>query len=110
MASSELEPILAVEKELDRVINKFTEIKEMAEAEINDVATLLEELMQVLGKAEQEMTGTINTGTQVDTDDPMADEAEMQVEMERRFFEGKDFFIVFKKIKVHYSFSSPFDG
>lgn len=86
MASSELEPILAVEKELDRVINKFTEIKEMAEAEINDVATLLEELMQVLGKAEQEMTGTINTGTQVDTDDPMADEAEMQVEMERRFF------------------------
>lgn len=95
MASSELEPILAVEKELDRVINKFTEIKEMAEAEINDVATLLEELMQVLGKAEQEMTGTINTGTQVDTDDPMADEAEMQVEMERRFFEEKDFFYSF---------------
>lgn len=85
MATSELEPILAVEKELDRVINKFTEIKEMADAEINDVATLLEELMQVLGKAEQEMTGTINTGTQVDTDDPMADEAEMQVEMERKF-------------------------
>lgn len=96
MASSELEPILAVEKELDRVINKFTEIKEMAEAEINDVATLLEELMQVLGKAEQEMTGTINTGTQVDTDDPMADEAEMQVEMERKFFLEKSFCIVFR--------------
>ncbi|XP_065366278.1 E3 ubiquitin-protein ligase RMND5A [Calliphora vicina] len=82
MASSELEPIIAVEKELDRVISKFTEIQENAAAEIGDVASLLEELMQVLGKAEQEMTGTINTGTQVDTDDPMADEAEMQVEME----------------------------
>lgn len=88
MASSssvELEAISAVEKELDRVINKFTEIKENAAAEINDVATLLEELMRALSKAEQEMTGsTINTGTQVDTDDPMADEADMQVEMERR--------------------------
>ncbi|KAI9588843.1 E3 ubiquitin-protein ligase RMND5A [Glossina fuscipes] len=86
MASSssvELEAISAVEKELDRVINKFTEIKENAAAEINDVATLLEELMRALSKAEQEMTGsTINTGTQVDTDDPMADEADMQVEME----------------------------
>lgn len=86
MASSELEPIIAVEKELDRVINKFTEIRENAAAEIGDVASLLEELMQILGKAELEMTGTINTGTQVDTDDPMADVAEMQVEMERKFF------------------------
>lgn len=84
MASSELEPIIAVEKELDRVISKFTEIKDNASAEINDVASLLEELMEVLGKAEQEMTGTINTGTQVDTDDPMAGEADMQVEMERK--------------------------
>lgn len=83
MASNELEPILAVEKELDKVIAKFTEIRENAAAELNDVATLLDELMQVLGKAEQEMSGTINTGTQIDTDDPMNDEAEMQVEMER---------------------------
>ena len=85
MASNELEPILAVEKELDKVIAKFTEIRENATAELNDVATLLDELMQVLGKAEQEMSGTINTGTQVDTDDPMNDEAEMQVEMERTY-------------------------
>ncbi|XP_013107472.1 E3 ubiquitin-protein ligase RMND5A isoform X1 [Stomoxys calcitrans] len=80
--AAELEAITAVDKELDRVINKFTEIRENAAAEINDVASLLEELLQVLARAEQEMTGTINTGTQVDTDDHMTDEAEMLVEME----------------------------
>ncbi|XP_061400956.1 E3 ubiquitin-protein ligase RMND5A [Musca vetustissima] len=81
-AAAELEAITAVEKELDRVINKFSEIRENAAAEINDVASLLEELLQVLARAEQEMTGTINTGTQVDADDHMTDEAEMLVEME----------------------------
>ncbi|XP_073835348.1 required for meiotic nuclear division 5 protein souji [Musca autumnalis] len=82
IAAAELEAITAVEKELDRVINKFSEIRENAAAEINDVASLLEELLQVLARAEQEMTGTINTGTQVDADDHMTDEAEMLVEME----------------------------
>lgn len=86
--SIELEAIQAVEKELDRVINKFTEIRDNALAEIGDVAALLEELLKALGKAEREMSGTtIDTGTQVDTadtDDPMASEADMQVEMERK--------------------------
>lgn len=85
--SLELEAIQAVEKELDRVINKFTEIRESALAEIGDVAALLEELMQALGKAEKMRGATINTGTQVDatdTDDPMVDETEMQVEMESK--------------------------
>lgn len=85
--SIELEAIQAVEKELDRVINKFTEIRESALAEIGDVATLLEELMEALSKAEKIRGATMNTGTQVDTtdtDDPMADEADMQVEMERK--------------------------
>uniref|UniRef100_A0A1A9X2B0 RING-Gid-type domain-containing protein n=1 Tax=Glossina brevipalpis TaxID=37001 RepID=A0A1A9X2B0_9MUSC len=90
MASSssvELEAINVVEKELDHVINKFIEIKESATAEINDVATLLEELLRALNKAEQEITrSTINTGTQIDIgDDPKADEADMQVEMECRY-------------------------
>ncbi|XP_075154665.1 required for meiotic nuclear division 5 protein souji [Haematobia irritans] len=81
-SAAEIESITAVEKELDRVINKFTEIRENAAAEINDVASLLQELLQVLARAEQEMAGTINTGTQVDADDHMDDEAEMLVEME----------------------------
>lgn len=84
--AAELEAITAVEKELDRVINKFTEIREKASAEISDVASLLDQLLQVLARAEQEMAGTINTGTQVDADDQMTDEAEMLVEMERKYF------------------------
>lgn len=88
MQSADVEALNAVGKELDRVIYKLKDIRENAAAEIADVATLLEELMKVLNKAEQEMSGTINTSTQVDApsdvDDPMADEADMQVEMERK--------------------------
>ncbi|XP_018798083.1 PREDICTED: protein RMD5 homolog A [Bactrocera latifrons] len=86
MQSADVEALNSVGKELDRVIYKLKDIRENAAAEIADVATLLEELMKVLNKAEQEMSGTINTSTQVDApsdvDDPMADEADMQVEME----------------------------
>ena len=78
------ESCLAVEKELDRVINKFNLIRESAAADITDVATLLEELTQALGKAEQEM---VSTSTQVDVaadiDMDQMEEEDMHVEMER---------------------------
>lgn len=95
--SIELEAIQAVEKELDRVINKFTEVRESTLTEIGDVANVLEELIRVLVKTSQEATGsTMSTATQVGSssgtstadneDEPMADaETEMQVEIEREY-------------------------
>ncbi|XP_037936055.1 E3 ubiquitin-protein ligase RMND5A isoform X2 [Teleopsis dalmanni] len=75
---------LAVEKELDRVMTRFDELQESTGACFVEVATLYEDLLETLHKAEQEMVNIYNTSTQVDGpgDIEMSDESDMQVEME----------------------------
>ncbi|XP_030565124.1 E3 ubiquitin-protein transferase RMND5A [Drosophila novamexicana] len=82
------EACLTVEKELDRVVSKLEQLHEIASVEIGDVASLMSELVNVLGNAEQMLVTTLNAGTQVNapgtssTDDPMGDGVNMQVETE----------------------------
>ncbi|XP_023161080.2 E3 ubiquitin-protein ligase RMND5A [Drosophila hydei] len=82
------EAIVTVEKELDRVVSKLEQLHEIASAEIGDVASLMSELVNVLGNAGQMLVTTLNTGTQMNapgtgsTDDPMDDAVNMQVETE----------------------------
>lgn len=82
------EACASVEKELDRVITKLEQLHKNSAYEIGDIASLMSELVNVLGNAEQMVVTTLNTGTQmnapdeVSTDDPMSDIVNMQVETE----------------------------
>ncbi|KAH8325165.1 hypothetical protein KR074_004346 [Drosophila pseudoananassae] len=76
----------SVEKDLTRVVTKLEQLHENASADIGDIASLMSELVKVLGKAEQMVT-TFNSSTQVSAtpasgDDPMGDGVSMQVETE----------------------------
>ncbi|ALC40495.1 CG3295 [Drosophila busckii] len=88
MDAMDMEACASVEKELDRVVTKLEHLHKNASAEIGDIASLMSELVNVLGMAEQMVVTTLNTGTQMNApgtgspDDPMGENVNMQVETE----------------------------
>ncbi|XP_068143882.1 E3 ubiquitin-protein ligase RMND5A [Drosophila tropicalis] len=84
MDNNEVWACASVEKDLDRVVTKLEQLHENASAEIGDIASLMSELVKVLGKAEQTVT-TLNSSTQVGSgslDDPMDIEHGMNMQVE----------------------------